>query len=461
MKKVLNNQVDHQRGSSMYIQPQMEVGKVDDEYEKEANDVADKVMRMPEGDQMPKMSSGSESIQMMKLDEDSIKMGGSNEGTIQMTVDSPVKIQKMSDGNKGAMPAPQKVEQGINNSKGSGQSLPAAAQADIGTKMNTDLSNVKIHTDSDSVQMNKEIGAKAFTHGNDIYFNQGQYNPQSSQGKHLLTHELTHTVQQKKGTKTSIQRHMQSSYPWEGIISGTWSAALRGKPALTDFIANLPKGTRLTVIGNSGNWLHVRVFINNIQKTGYVSQELVILSKTDIVADEMGSLVGKEATWVPSGNLNTNTFTTWAKAKSESEAPPVKSTTMINCWEMVLLSAYRTGAITWKWIHELYNKNPSDGITWGSLLPARMVSGNIHNYNITTKKPNINRGDLVFFNGAEHVALATGDGEKVYTFWPPPGKKSFSNTIDEVKIETITDLVNYMNSTWGGPTKVTFGKPIW
>jgi hypothetical protein len=45
--------------------------------------------------------------------------------------------------------------------------------------------------------MYRELNAKAFTAGNDIYFNEGQYNPGSSEGKHLLAHELTHTIQQK------------------------------------------------------------------------------------------------------------------------------------------------------------------------------------------------------------------------------------------------------------------------
>jgi hypothetical protein len=44
--------------------------------------------------------------------------------------------------------------------------------------------------------MNKELHAQAFTHGSDIYFNEGKYNPASNEGKQLLAHELTHVVQQ-------------------------------------------------------------------------------------------------------------------------------------------------------------------------------------------------------------------------------------------------------------------------
>ena len=60
----------------------------------------------------------------------------------------------------------------------------------------TDFSGVRIHNDSNAVQMNQELGSQAFTNGNDIYFNEGKYNPESDSGKHLLAHELTHTVQQ-------------------------------------------------------------------------------------------------------------------------------------------------------------------------------------------------------------------------------------------------------------------------
>jgi hypothetical protein len=59
-----------------------------------------------------------------------------------------------------------------------------------------DFSKVKIHTDSEAVKMNREMGARAFTLGNDIYFNSGEYQPGSLAGKQLLAHELSHTLQQ-------------------------------------------------------------------------------------------------------------------------------------------------------------------------------------------------------------------------------------------------------------------------
>ena len=76
-----------------------------------------------------------------------------------------------------------------------------------------DFSDVKIHVDSDAVQMNQNLGAKAFAHGNDIYFNEGKYSPNSSEGKGLLAHELTHTIQQKNSFSNRIQRDLKPDEP--------------------------------------------------------------------------------------------------------------------------------------------------------------------------------------------------------------------------------------------------------
>ena len=60
-----------------------------------------------------------------------------------------------------------------------------------------DLSEVKIHNDSTSHQLNREFRAQAFTVGKDVFFAEGKYDPNSKSGKLLLAHELTHTIQQK------------------------------------------------------------------------------------------------------------------------------------------------------------------------------------------------------------------------------------------------------------------------
>ena len=70
--------------------------------------------------------------------------------------------------------------------------------------------------------MNRELNAQAFTHGRDIYFGSGKYNPNISSGKRLLAHELTHVVQQ--GQSLSLRRYLQMS---PDLRSGRRSRILR------------------------------------------------------------------------------------------------------------------------------------------------------------------------------------------------------------------------------------------
>jgi len=88
------------------------------------------------------------------------------------------------------------LESSLNASKGGGSPLPEDTRGFMESRFGSDFSGVKVHTDNQAVQMNKELNSQAFAHGSDIYFNQGKYDPGSSSGKHLMAHELTHVVQQ-------------------------------------------------------------------------------------------------------------------------------------------------------------------------------------------------------------------------------------------------------------------------
>jgi hypothetical protein len=79
--------------------------------------------------------------------------------------------------------------------RGSGQPLPEPIQRKMESFFNASFADVRIHVGHEA----PSIGALAFTHGTDLYFAPGQYNPQSTQGQQLLGHELTHVVQQLAG----------------------------------------------------------------------------------------------------------------------------------------------------------------------------------------------------------------------------------------------------------------------
>jgi hypothetical protein len=90
-------------------------------------------------------------------------------------------------------------EQALSSSKGSGDVLPENTKQFMESRFNTDFSGVRIHTGSTAEQLTTGVHAKAFAHGNDIYFNKGQFSPASAEGGTLLAHELTHTIQQGAG----------------------------------------------------------------------------------------------------------------------------------------------------------------------------------------------------------------------------------------------------------------------
>ena len=101
------------------------------------------------------------------------------------------------------------VESSLKSSSGNGSPLPDGTRSTMEQGFGVDFSGVRIHTDSQAVNMSRELRAQAFTHGNDIYFNEGKYNPSTTEGKTLLAHELTHTVQQ----GASVQRKEVTTPP--------------------------------------------------------------------------------------------------------------------------------------------------------------------------------------------------------------------------------------------------------
>lgn len=87
----------------------------------------------------------------------------------------------------------------INQERGGGQPLDSAVQTHMGETLGYDFSQVKVHTSPEAHALNDQLGAKAFATGQDLFFREGAYQPNSSGGQELLAHELTHVVQQGVG----------------------------------------------------------------------------------------------------------------------------------------------------------------------------------------------------------------------------------------------------------------------
>ncbi len=135
------------------------------------------------------------------------------------------------------------LESNLNSSKGGGSPLSGKVKTEMESGIGADFSKVRIHNDSNAVQMNKQLGAQAFATGNNIYFNEGKYNPNSKDGKHLLAHELTHTVQQ--GAAIKKKAEPISSAP-EMIQGSLLSFAI--PDFIKDNVRHVPGYTLLTVV---------------------------------------------------------------------------------------------------------------------------------------------------------------------------------------------------------------------
>ncbi|WP_339921849.1 DUF4157 domain-containing protein [uncultured Cyclobacterium sp.] len=169
-----------------------------------------------------KAGEEEDTISAKAEDEEKINTVAEEEEPVQTQEEEPVQsvteevnIQTKED-NNGKDSARQKqaneIEKTLLQEKGKGSELAPAVKEFMEKKFGSDFSKVRIHTDQKAQLMNKKIRAKAFAHGFDIFFNSGQYQPETKAGRHLLAHELTHTIQQKGNSKKPVQPKLNDGH---------------------------------------------------------------------------------------------------------------------------------------------------------------------------------------------------------------------------------------------------------
>lgn len=103
------------------------------------------------------------------------------------------------------------LDSAIRSQLGGGRQLPPDVAEFMEPRFKASFANVRIHTDAKAENLATRLGAKAFTFGRDIFFNGGQFQPESSEGMELIAHELTHTIQQRE----VVQREAEAATPVE------------------------------------------------------------------------------------------------------------------------------------------------------------------------------------------------------------------------------------------------------
>jgi len=177
------------------VYPSLRVGAVNDPLEREADRMAETVMRMPSS-----ASAGSPGGSIQR--KSNCTCGGS---CVQCSGDTENKnlLRKAS----GSGNTPSSVPGIVNNVVGSsGQPLNTPTRSFMEQRFGQDFGHVRVHTDSKAADAAQSVQARAFTLGSNVVFNRGEYSPHNSTGKKLLAHELTHVVQQ-GNDRSLIQRN--------------------------------------------------------------------------------------------------------------------------------------------------------------------------------------------------------------------------------------------------------------
>jgi hypothetical protein len=182
-------------------QPKLTVSQPSDPYEQEADQIADRVMRMA----APQSTGSQPSFSAWTLPQIQRKCDHCEE--------EEEKLQRKEQAGNSDSPATAStiVHEALNSP---GQPLDPLTRSYMEPRFGHDFSRVRLHTGTPAAQSAQALSARAFTVGHDIVFGKHQYVPDSAPGRLLLAHELTHVVQQGErkdaAASTLIQRDITS-----------------------------------------------------------------------------------------------------------------------------------------------------------------------------------------------------------------------------------------------------------
>jgi cell wall-associated NlpC family hydrolase len=266
------------------------------------------------------------------------------------------------------------------------------------------------------------------------------------------------------------RRETRDEFPWQGVIDHPNGALFMLQPNVcTEQDISLPRGTRVQVLARNDWQYQVRLTDGT---TGYVEVDHVDDAVSNHIEENM---VGETMHWEPSGPNGSTDFAVAARENPDAQGaygtpmPDVAASSVMNCWEMVLLAAYQVGVLSRDTLRSWYQ---------GGNLEAMMPQPDGTYVIGDANSPVPQRGDLIFMNGLSHVVIAQGDRDssgrlKVWSFWPPsdfsPADAQAaiqSGNIDSLKIgqvqdTTIEQLADWMVQMGLSPDPITFGTPAW
>jgi len=179
------------------IQPKLAVSAPDDPYEREADAVADQVMRMAD--------PGSVGAAPIAVQRKCSACEEEQKNTIQTKRATSERAHETTD-----------PEAAVRAARHGGTSLPTELRSFFEARFSYDFSGVRVHADGDAASAAHALQARAYTLGRDIVFGAGEYAPATAEGKRLVAHELAHVIQQ---GATAARRQERNSAA-EGVAAG-------------------------------------------------------------------------------------------------------------------------------------------------------------------------------------------------------------------------------------------------
>jgi hypothetical protein len=170
------------------LQTKLAISTPGDIYEKEADRVADQVMRMPDAE-----AAGLSGATGEKLQKKCAPCADGEGLCPPCAAEETLSMKRETADHAGPSTAPPIVHESLHSA---GRPLDPATRAFMEPRFGQDFSQVRVHADAKAAESSRAINALAYTIGRDMVFGAGFYSPQTTSGRPLLAHALAHVVQQ-------------------------------------------------------------------------------------------------------------------------------------------------------------------------------------------------------------------------------------------------------------------------
>lgn len=255
------------------IQTKLTVGQPNDQYEQEADRVADQVMRMPDP-RLQRQAENEEEEEMIQPkplaaqitplvqrqeappeEEEEPVQAQFKDETLQRQQEDEEEEELQAKPKAGGVPGiTPESRSHIESMQGGGRPMSRSERRFFEPRFGADFSAVRVHDDARAATAAQSIGARAYTLGPDVVFGAGEYAPNSDSGRKLFAHELTHVAQQNHAqrrstppvtatrTRPTVQRRVVTAREIKSNVKpgDTNSAEIKGvRESITDTLTEM------------------------------------------------------------------------------------------------------------------------------------------------------------------------------------------------------------------------------